>query len=193
MAAPGDIVELAAGSYGNQTIQRDAGLTSSEDVVFRPAAGADVTLGSVTVYGSHVTLQGMNATDLNARVTDPYQFPVSDITFRNMDARNFMVMSASDVNVIGGDYGPASACGGSYGGSNNSIRRFAENGAPNPTNILIDGVRIHDVVSDNFTQCHIEGLAIFAGKASPCATRSSGATPSTTSSCSPTAARSRMC
>jgi hypothetical protein len=164
LAAPGDVVELAAGSYGNQAIQRDAGLTSNEDVVFRPAAGAAVTLGSVTVYGSHVTLQGMQATDLTARVSDPYRFAVSDITFRNMDARNFMVLSASNVNVIGGDYGPASDCGGPYGGSNNSIRRFAETGAPNPQNILVEGVRIHDIVSENFTQCHIEGLAIFAGE-----------------------------
>ena len=164
VAAPGDIVQLAAGSYGNQTIERDTGLTSSEDVVFRPASGAAVTLGSVTVYGSHVTLQGMQATDLTARVTDPYRFDVSDITFRDMDARNFMVMSASNVNVIGGDYGPASDCGGPYGGSNNSIRRFAENGAPNPQNVLIEGVRIHDIISENFTQCHIEGLAIFAGE-----------------------------
>jgi hypothetical protein len=163
VASPGDIVEVAAGTYGSQAIQRDAGFTSSEDVVFRPAAGATVTLGSVTVYGSHVTLQGMDATDLNARVTDPYKFAVSDITFRNMDARNFMVMSASDVRVIGGDYGPASDCGGPYGGSNNSIRRFAETGAPNPSNILIEGVRIHDITSYNLTQCHIEGLAIFAG------------------------------
>lgn len=163
VASPGDIVELASGSYGSQTIQRDTGLTSSSDVVFRPAPGANVTLGTVTVNASHVTIEDMTATDLNARVTDPYQYPVSDITFRDMEARNFMVMSASDVNVIGGDYGPASACGGSYGGSNNSIRRFAEDGAPNPTNILIDGVRIHDIVSHEFNQCHIEGLAIFAG------------------------------
>jgi hypothetical protein len=163
VAAPGDVVELAAGSYGGQTIQRDAGYTSSEDVVFRPASGAKVTLGTVTVYASHVTLQGMTAVDLNARVTDPYRFPVSDITFRSMDARNFMVMSASDVNVIGGDYGPASDCGGPYGGSNNSIRRFAESGAPNPERIRIEGVRIHDIVSYDFGPCHIEGLAIFAG------------------------------
>jgi hypothetical protein len=164
VAAPGDVVQLAGGSYGSQTIQRDAGLTSPEDVVFRPATGATVTLGSVTVYGSHVRLESMNATDLDARVTDPYQFPVSDITFRDMDARNFMVMSASNVNVIGGDYGPASDCGGPYGGSNNSIRRFAENGAPNPSHILIEGVRIHDILSYNLTQCHMEGLAIFAGE-----------------------------
>jgi hypothetical protein len=164
VAAAGDIVQLAAGSYGSQTIERDTGLTSSEDVVFRPASGASVVLGSVTVYGSHVTLEGMQATDLTARVTDPYRFAVSDVTFRNMDARNFMVLSASNVSVIGGDYGPASDCGGPYGGSNNSIRRFAENGAPNPQNILVEGVRIHDIISENFTQCHIEGLAIFAGE-----------------------------
>jgi hypothetical protein len=164
VAAPGDVVQLAAGSYGDQAIQRNTALTSSEDVVFRPASGAGVTLGTVTLYGSHVTLQGMKATDLNARVSDPYKFPVSDITFREMDARNFMVLSASNVNVIGGDYGPASDCGGPYGGSNNSIRRFAETGAPNPQNILVEGVRIHDITSENLTNCHIEGLAIFAGE-----------------------------
>ncbi len=164
VASPGDVVEVAAGSYGGQTIERDSSKTSAADVVFRPAPGADVVLGTVTTRGSHLTVEGMEAVDLNARVPDPPQYTVSDVTFRDMEARNFMVLSASDVRVIGGDYGPASACGGSYGGSNNSIRRLEVSGAPNPTNILIEGVRIHDIVSHNFSQCHIEGLAIFAGE-----------------------------
>ncbi len=33
-----------------------------------------------------------------------------------------------------------------------------------PSDILIEGVRIHDVQSYNLVQCHIEGLAIFAGR-----------------------------
>jgi Bacterial TSP3 repeat len=163
VAQPGQTVELAAGSYGNQTINRDASKTSTADVVFRPAGGATVTLGSVTSYGSHLTLEDMNASDLTARVSDPPTYTVSDVTFRNMDARNFMSLSASDFNVLGGDYGPASACGGAYGGSNSSIRRLTVAGAPVPQNVLIDGVRIHDVVSHDFNACHIEGLAIFAG------------------------------
>ena len=47
--------------------------------------------------------------------------------------------------MIGGDYGPASACGGAFGGSNNSIRKL--DGRRIRTNILIDGVTIHDVQS----------------------------------------------
>ena len=162
MAAPGQVVELAAGTYGNQTISHDNSKTSTDDVVFRPAAGAGVTLGTVTTYASHLTIQDVTATDLNARVTDPPgAYPVTDITFEDIDARNFMIYSATDVSILGGDYGPASSCGGPYGGSNNSIRRYA--GAPNPSGILIEGVAIHDIQTYDAGPCHMEGLAIFAG------------------------------
>ena len=162
VAQPGDIVAVAGGTYGSQTIAHDSNKTSASDVTFRPVPGAEVTIGSVTTYASHLTLEDMNATDLTARVTDPPgAYEVTDITFRDMDARNFMVYSATDVSIIGGDYGPASACGGSYGGSNNSIRRYP--GAVNPSGILIDGVTIHDIQTYDTGRCHMEGLAVFAG------------------------------
>ncbi len=162
VAQPGQVVELAAGSYGAQTISHDASKTSASDVTFRPATGAGVTIGNLTTYASHLTVEAMNAADLTARVTDPPgSYQVTDITFTNMDARNFMVYSATDVSFIGGDYGPASSCGGPYGGSNNSIRRYP--GAANPAGILIDGVTIHDIQTYDAGPCHMEGLAIFAG------------------------------
>ena len=162
VAQPGQVVELAAGSYGAQTISHDASKTSASDVTFRPATGAGVTIGNLTTYASHLTVEAMNSGDLTARVTDPPgSYQVTDITFKNMDARNFMVFSATDVSFIGGDYGPASACGGPYGGSNNSIRRYP--GAVNPSGILIDGVTIHDIQTYDAGPCHMEGLAVFAG------------------------------
>src|SRR5205085_362374 len=92
----------------------------------------------------------------------PYDGPVAvhDVTFRNMDARNFTIDSGVDINILGGDYGPASSCGGSYGGGNNGIRK---NNATMPSNIVIDGVKLHDVQSYDLVSCHIECLIIGAG------------------------------
>jgi hypothetical protein len=162
-ARPGQVVEVSAGSYGDQAIAHDGSKASPDDVVFRPAAGASVTVGDMVAYASHLSVRDMKARDLTARVPDPPNgVRVGDVTFQDMDARNFMVYSATSVSILGGDYGPASDCGGPYGGSNNSIRQYP--GAAQPANILLDGVKIHDIVSYDLGRCHMEGLAVFAGR-----------------------------
>ena len=85
---------------------------------------------------------------------------VTSVRLENLDGRNFKIFSATNVSVVGGDYGPASDCGGALGGSNNSS---ASSRRTNPDHILIDGVTIHDIQSYDLGACHIEGLAIFAG------------------------------
>ena len=161
-ALAGDIVEAAGGTYPGQTLTRDATKTGGANVVIRPALAASVTVsGSININTSYVTVQGMKVVDIGVRPNDVPSPPlVTGVTLRDMDARNFGIDSATNVSVLGGDYGPASACGGPYGGSNNSIRR---NYGTQPTNILIDGARIHDVQSYDLNACHIEGLAIFVG------------------------------
>jgi hypothetical protein len=58
-AMPGQVVEVAAGSYAYQRIARDASKTATARVVFRPAAGATVTMPSLelgqTPYGASGT------------------------------------------------------------------------------------------------------------------------------------------
>ena len=44
VASPGHTVEVAAGSYGGETMQHDPSKTSQNDVIFRPASGAQVTV-----------------------------------------------------------------------------------------------------------------------------------------------------
>ncbi len=44
VAASGAAVEVAAGSYGGETLNPDASKSSAADVIFRPASGADVTV-----------------------------------------------------------------------------------------------------------------------------------------------------
>ncbi|HXR60460.1 MAG TPA: hypothetical protein VN732_03950, partial [Solirubrobacterales bacterium] len=133
--------------------------TSVEDVYFRPAAGSFVEVaGDIESYASHVTFMAMRARDTNI----PYDGPadVSDVTFWGMDGRNFTIDSGRQVSVIGGDYGPASSCGGSDGGGNNGIRMNRPGAMP--TDILIWGVDIHDVQSYDLEACHIECLIVGA-------------------------------
>ncbi len=161
VANPGEIVDVAAGTYPTQRVEYDADKTSAEDVYFRPAAGAAVKIaGDIFAYGSHVTFMSMQVDDTEV----PYDGPaeVSDVTFWGMDGRNFTIDSGSQVSIIGGDYGPASSCGGGYGGGNNGIRMNRP--GVMPSDILIWGVDIHDVQSYDLVQCHIECLIVGAGQ-----------------------------
>ena len=160
LAEPGEVVDVAGGVYPAQRIDHDPSKTSSDDVVFRPAAGEAVEIsGDIDVYGSHLALMAMRVRDTDV----PYDGPVSvtDVTFWAMEARNFTFDSATHVSVIGGDYGPASSCGGAPGGGNNGIRK---NNPTMPSEILIWGVDIHDVQSYDLVRCHIECLIVGAGQ-----------------------------
>ncbi|HET7417665.1 MAG TPA: hypothetical protein VFJ61_08590 [Solirubrobacterales bacterium] len=159
VAEPGEVVDVAGGTYPEQRVEYDSDKTSDEDVYFRPAAGSFVKVaGNIEAYASHVTFMAMQARDTNI----PYDGPadVSDVTFWGMDARNFTIDSGQQVSVIGGDYGPASDCGGSYGGSNNGIRMNRP--GVMPSDILIWGVDLHDVQSYDLEACHIECLIVGA-------------------------------
>ena len=153
--------------------------SASSNVVFAPAPGATVYVaGNIRVYSDHVTFQDMTLENPNNPVSkgdveaynyDPYGLPsgndVGYITFQNIVARNFNIYSAHDVSVLGGSYGPSAACGSAqpgltqYGGGNNSLRE--QPSAPDPNNILISGVTVHNIMSYSLTNCHTEGIAVF--------------------------------
>jgi hypothetical protein len=162
-AVAGQTVQMLAGSYPAQAINSDSSKTSSADVVFEPAEGAAVRVtGTIHVFASHLTIENMTVQDV---VTGNYDQTAgrpdpTDITLLGLTGRNFEIDSTTNVTVEGGSWGPASACGGPYGGNNNSIRQPTSTA---PANILIDKTVIHDVQSYNLVECHIEGLAIFAG------------------------------
>jgi hypothetical protein len=162
-ADPGDLVEVLGGTYGAQTIVNDPSKSGGPNIVFRPVLAATVTIsGNVNVWASYVTLRNMSAVDVQIRPEDNPRNPttVTSVSLENVSGRNFNIFSATKVRVTGGEFGPASDCGGPYGGSNNSIRKLT---SVNPDDIVIDGVTIHDVQSYDLGPCHIEGLAIFAG------------------------------
>ncbi len=163
-AAPGETVQMLAGSYSGQTLNGQSSKTSSSHVVFMPAAGASVKVtGTMYVFASHLTIEGVTVQDVVIGNYDqtPGRPNPTDVTLQNLTGRDFEIDSATHVTVEGGSWGPASACGGPYGGGNNSIRQPIA--SQPPENIVINDTTIHDVQSYNLVGCHIEGLAIFAG------------------------------
>jgi hypothetical protein len=142
VAQPGQTVELAAGSYGAQSIALDGSKTSSTDVVFRPVAGASATLGWTEIRSSHITFE-------NLRFADGWRTwnGVSDFTFRSTSGRKMMMYGTREVSVLGGDYGPSH--------NEYSFISSPGPGQGDPASILIDGVRFHDYTRDagRHTEC----------------------------------------
>jgi hypothetical protein len=167
LATAGATVRLLSGSYPEQHLEGDSSKTSSSHVVFAPAPGASVKFtGAIVTVASHITIEDMSVLDVtigNVEADEQKPNP-TDITLLNLTGRNFEIASATHITVEGGSWGPATACAeaytGSYEGDNNAIRQPTEQA---PEDILINDTVIHNVQSDNFNNCHIEGLAIFAG------------------------------
>lgn len=163
-APPGAIVEIRSGTYPQQTIGGEGEKSSSRRITFRGAPGAKVRFaGTIFEFASHVVIEHLAVQDVtvgNYDQTEGRPNP-TDVRLLDLAGRNFQIDSATDVTVKGGSWGPASACGGPYGGTNNSIRDIT---GVVPARILIDSVRIRDIQSYDLTNCHIEGLAIFAGR-----------------------------
>jgi hypothetical protein len=158
-ANPGDVVELAAGTYGGQTMLFDPSKTA-DDIVFRPAAGAVVTTGSIdfgpnrfTGGASHVTLEGFTVDgDVSipgCGVPDEARCPVdnavspgNDLTFRNLRVTGptaFYCASCSNVSILGGTWGPETYGRTGFGSSHPEIQSaFAQEKRAH--GILIDGV-----------------------------------------------------
>ena len=133
VARPGDVVEVAGGTYPPQDVLADATKTSPDDVVFRPAAGATVvlncddvgTIGNGTISGQncvdfvgarHITLDGGANKSIRTQTYTvngfSYQGGIgidrgsADITLRNLDIGSFFD-AAPDVTVDHNDIGPS--------------------------------------------------------------------------------------
>ena len=138
-------------------------------MVFRPATGAKVTLGALTLGSGdsgdgprHLTIRNM----ATAYAAPAEQRPVTalpgtdDVDLQRLDAGNFTLWGVRDVRILGGDWGPChvgpdSAC------SNSKI----DAGPPGyPTrDVLVQGARFHDYRFGPRcweTDCHFECMYI---------------------------------
>ena len=143
LARPGDVVELAGGSYPEQLLPADPMKDGEEaDVVFRPAEGAAVALGPVTFGGprtedrgaSHLTFVDMTIAGFSTQRS-------RDLSFHGITVDgNFAIQGGADITIAG------SRVGGTRDGSHSEIVAYAgPTGVEPPRDVLVDGVTFHDV------------------------------------------------
>jgi hypothetical protein len=149
VADPGDVVEIGGGTYPDQVVGKDASKDGGPQVLFRPRAGARVVVSSdLDVYGSQIEFRSIEVLE------NWYAYEGSHhLTFRDIDSDRLMIASASDIRVLGGDYGP----------SVNSVSQIksAAGSSVAPTRILLDGVNVHDYTRTDANQ-HMECLHVMA-------------------------------
>jgi hypothetical protein len=142
-AARGRVVTLLPGDYGPQELT-----AGGRPVVF--VAKGKVSLGKLTIQGAtHVEFRGMTINDWAVESGD-------FITFRNVTTVGAFDIHApsSHISILGGSVGPSH-------NDNSYISVPNPNVAQPSRNILIDGVRFHDVTHDD--NSHVECLHLAQG------------------------------
>jgi hypothetical protein len=150
-AKPGMIVEALAGQYPRQPL---AGGYKLPRVIFRPAAGQDVHVEWVDITAHDIEIRNFKMNGWNANP------PTNNVIMRNIDAGPFGIYGATNLKVLGGDYGPSLD---PVNGTTPAYIAYGllSNVSVGPKNILIDGVRFHDFKigrPDDHLEClHING------------------------------------
>ena len=151
-ASAGQIVSVAPGSYGRQTIPVDSTKTSSSDVVF---VGNGASTGELVVQGNHVTLSNLQSGGWEAASGS------NDVTFLNVNVSGggaVFVTSATNVAVIGGIIDGA----GGYVRNGSQVKP-ASSSSPQPQNVLFDGVTIRNYRKDPSSSDHVDCLHFMSG------------------------------
>ena len=155
----------------DQQIVADRRKRSSRDVVIRPAKGAVVTLGELTLGSGdsgdgpeHLTIERMRTGFASRGVQQPVAaLPgTRDVTLRGIDAGNFTLWGVRDVRVLGRRLGPVPHRSG-HALLQREDRRRAR---PVPTSdVLVDGAKFHDYrfgpeCWNQGSECHFECMYV---------------------------------
>ena len=158
LAAPGQVVELAAGAYPAQRLRFDEAKTAGDEVVFQPAPGASVRLAGFST-GDTRRPDGARHFELRDVIVDGVvrlRWGTEDVTLRGVDAAGLVITSARDVRVLGGDYGPMI----------DGVSHINACGVPGcfpAEDVLIDGALFHDYTVTDPAK-HSECLLIWPGR-----------------------------
>jgi hypothetical protein len=155
LAKPGQIVEVAGGSYGTQAIIADPRKAAGPPVVFRPAAKATVqTSGTFFIYGQNITFDGTGGA---FRFGGWFVRRGADhITFRRTQTGLFLCGGASNLRVEGGEVGPWTSQPDAE-----DTQITLDDGVP-CSNVTIKNVFFHDMLPSGGS--HTDCLQITAGR-----------------------------
>ena len=90
LAAPGQTSSSRPARTARSRLPPTRRVTSLDDVTFRPAPGAKVTVGSLLIDGSHVTVR-----DMRVAASWTTSATTEDVTFRNLDVRGGIYLASS--------------------------------------------------------------------------------------------------
>ena len=164
-ARAGEVIEVAAGGYPSQELTSGGGRQAGKAVVFRPAAGAGVTLENLTVEGaSFVKFRGFRVSEA-VRVLNPEPSAPGSrhVVFERLRAQTVKIFGrVSDISVRGGVYGDTVDWQPQIG-----IYDRAYPDDARPRRIVIDGVTFRNYKRsgpDAHTEClqvlHVDGLVV---------------------------------
>jgi hypothetical protein len=145
----GDVIELSAGSYGSQSISPRSPMPT-QHVIVKPATGAAVTIGTLTINGADY-LEFQNMTTGNLVI--PYNVGTSWITFRNINTPYLDWGGGAHIYMYGGSVGPAEDVA-SHISPGNQVWPAGEG-----FDYIIDGVTFHDYTM-SAVGVHMECLQI---------------------------------
>ena len=172
MAEPGEVVELAAGSYPGQRMTADAS-KSGAAVALRPASGAAVVVDELEVEGaSGVTFQDIAfGGTIHVTNADSSSLGSRDVTFESVTAQTFRVTGrVARIAFVGGSFGNTVD-------NQPQVKKydFSDPDAASPQAILIEGVRFSDFRASSdgvHTEClqliHASGLTVRASRLDSC-------------------------
>lgn len=159
-AAGGDVVEIAGGNYGGQSL---TAATKGSVVTFRAAAGASVTIGGLYINTRFVEVQNVTATG-SIDISPPNNLwvtpTVNHVTLRNVPAKSMMIV-AEDVLIQGGSYGGFDGCDASNQEDVIEVWQLPDSGGTYhaSSRITFDGITVHDITDHNNTCSDVSGSA----------------------------------
>jgi chitodextrinase len=159
LAQPGFTVQIAGGSYPSQTIDGAPKPAGSAPVVFEPAAGASVTVSSLRVnQGGAIefrdfTVNNSTYNGCNCVQSGQSGYITREVTYRRIKMKQFFVRGADKISYIDGEVGP----NGNEDGMNWITEPYQSEDPP--TDILLDGMRIHDFTKHN-SGAHVDCVGI---------------------------------
>ena len=149
VAAAGDVVEVAGGSYPDQVMSADGSKTGPGVVTFRPAAGANVTLSRLYLGGaSYVKFRDIDVSGrITVEQTDPTTVGSTDVTFENTTAATLrFVGRIRNITVRGGEFGNTVD-------NQPQVKKYNQTDpdSSRPFNVLVEDAYFHDFTRSGTT------------------------------------------
>jgi hypothetical protein len=149
-AAPGEVIELAAGDYGDVRIEQLARKDGAERVLFRPAPNAKVAVGDLEIDGTH----DIEVRDVTSSKGWSIHGMAENIVLRDVDIKDSefggWLGGTRNVEILGGEIGAIDP--------NDGLHMNNADGENYDT--VIDGIYMHDLTRARDEESHVDCVQV---------------------------------